>query len=93
MNKSGIPNKCLLTENTDKLAHAPLPSNDVLFSGASFATRVGSHMRLESRGVGLATSLAVTSSTSPPRCSPACPAGLILPSHEERDSMSREMHN
>jgi len=36
---SGIPNKCLLTENMDKSAHAPLPSSDVLFSGLGFPTR------------------------------------------------------
>lgn len=39
MNKSDIPNKCLLTESMGELAHAPLPSNDVLFSGAGFPTR------------------------------------------------------
>lgn len=64
MNKSDIPNKCLLTENTDKLAHAPLPSNDVLLSGPSFPTCVGSWLCLESCGAGLATSLPVT--FSPP---------------------------
>lgn len=36
MSNSDIPNKCLLTENTDKLAHAPFPSNGVLFSALSF---------------------------------------------------------
>ena len=66
MNKSDIPNKCLLTENMDRLAHAPLPSNDELFSGLSFPVRVGSWLCLESCGIGLATSLAVTFSFREP---------------------------
>lgn len=64
MDKSDIPNKCLLTENMDKLAHAPLPSDDVLFSGVSSPTCVRSRLCLESHGEGLATSFTVTFSFS-----------------------------
>lgn len=96
MNKSDISNKCLLTENTDKLAHAPLPSNDVLLSGPSFPTRVGSWLCLESCGAGLATSLIATLS---PANLAGAPTPAVLPaqpgplSRQEKDAASREMHN
>lgn len=78
MNKSDIPNKCLLTENTGTSAHAPLPSDEVLSSGLRFPSCAGSC--IGSCGVGPATSLAVAFSFRDPRAGPAHPSQRSRPS-------------